>query len=696
MKKINNHKWVEFILVFLFLCCCEMFFLRNVLGARNTLLFSERSDGRLTNLLTEHWWNFFRGKEAFAELAMFYPAERVLGYTDLFFGYGLLYSLLRLLGLNMFLAYKWTIISVHCLGTVSMYYLLKKKLNIHLAWALFGTIAFSFSDTYARQLIHTQLGALSALPLLLIFFIGFIENFENRRRRNLYAYAFLSWFILLTYNSWYIAYFTGMFSLIFLLVYFVILKTHKIVVLSILWTKIKYAGRDIIGYLLFMIFLFLPFIWIYLPVLKESSGYSYTACSAFLPEFIDLINVTESNWMLGSFIKTLKLTSRGYNGEEAQGFSVVLLILFLALVILHFKKHKGESEKTFRCLLVNAIFISILVCLLLVIRLSSNGVSLWFIAYKLIPMSKSIRAVARFVLWLSFPMAIITALTADRYIVFKNKALQTTFSVLAITLLFISNINKIGVSTGWNAQDELNYITNVTAPPEDAKVFYLIDSSQNGGRTDYYHMDAFEIATWHSLKTINGYSGQQPDGWEGINDIYSENYEKNIFFWIAEHDLSNVYAYDWATNTWIAFEDRQITSLIDSIYSPMNNRFSLCSGSMDHNQGEYAWTEKTFKVAIRNSQVKNTGLVIKLHTPLECYMLQNPDIDPYVHLYVDGEYIQDIPIVDECVEYVIPMDDHEGDEYIIELKTNSYFIPRNLGLNDDVRNLSIALYYIGN
>lgn len=696
MKKVNVLNKIELLLVFLFLGFCEMFFLRNVLGTGNTLLFSERSDGRLTNLLAEHWWNFFRGKEAFTELAMFYPAKGVLGYTDLLLGYGLLHSVFRLLGLNMFLAYKCTLISVHCLGTVSMYYLLKKKFNVQLFWTLFGTIAFSFSDTYARQLIHTQLGALSTLPLLLIFLMGFITNIENRSRRNRYAYAFLSWFILLTYNSWYIAYFTGMFSLIFLLVYLIVLKTHKIAALHILWEKIKFIGWDIIGYMLYMLLLFLPFVRIYLPVLKESSGYSYAACSAFLPEIIDLINVTESNWMLGPFIKALHLTSRGYNGEESQGYSIVVFILFFYLAIVHFKKHKEERKKTFSCLLVNAIFISILVCLLLVIRMSSNGVSLWFIVYKLVPMSKSIRAVARFILWLSFPMTIITTFTADRYIVFKNKTLQIIFPVAATVLVFMSNINKTGVSTGWNAQDELNYITNVTVPPEDAKVFYLIDSSQKGGRTDYYHMDAFEIATWHSLKTINGYSGQQPDGWEGINDIYSEDYEKNVFFWITEHDLNNVYAYDWATNTWIPFEERQITPLIDSVYSPMNNRYSLCSGSMDHNQGEYAWTGQTFKVAIRNSQVKNTGLVIKLHTPLECYILQNPDIDPYVHLYVDGEYIQDIPIVDECVEYVIPMDDHESNEYIIELKTNGYFVPRTLGLNDDVRNLSIALYYIGN
>ena len=46
-------------------------------------------------------------------------------------------------------------------------------------------------------------------------------------------------------------------------------------------------------------------------------------------------------------------------------------------------------------------------------------------------------------------------------------------------------------------------------------------------------------------------------------------------------------------------------------------------------------------------------------------------------------------------EYVIPMQDHDRDEYKVELKTNCYFNPKNIGINEDTRNLSMALYYIG-
>lgn len=554
-------KYWELIVVFFILSFCEWFFFRNIIGTGYGALFGDRGDGRLTTLLTEHWWNFFTGKEKFSEIAMFYPAEEAFGYTDLLLGYGLLHSLLRLMGINMFSAYKWTIIMIHCMGTATMYYLLKKKLNIRLQWALFGTLAFSFSDTYARDLCHTQLGAVSALPVLLILLIGFLENFDSRMKRNIYAYAFIGWFVLLTYNSWYIAYFTGMFCLVFLIVYLIRLKARGLITLSILKQKIICVGKDIIGYLLFLIVLYLPFIQIYLPVLKASSGYSYVNCSRALPELIDIINVSEDNWMLGGVIRKLQLLDRGYSGEVIQGFSIILLGFFVVLGVAGIRKGRDNAagpcgQRKFTALLADTTFTTIFICIILTIRLGSNGVSLWGLVYYLIPMAKSVRAVARFFLWLSFPMAVTTAYMADRHIHCKKKGMEICVSVCAVAMIFVSNINIRGVSQHWNLAEEQNFIVNVSKPPEDAQVFYIIDIAQTGDPTYIYHLDAFEIATWYSLKTINGYSGQYPAGWDGIQHVCSDGYEDSVDQWVKEYGLEHVYAYDRANNIWIPHADR--------------------------------------------------------------------------------------------------------------------------------------------
>lgn len=557
MKKGNDagKRWTA-AAALVILMFCEWFFFRNVIGGEGGALFGDRGDGRLTTLLTEHWWNFFTGKEKFSELAMFFPAEGVMGYTDLLLAYGLLHSLLRLAGVNMFAAYKWTIIISHCIGTLTMYVLLKKKLGLRMQWALFGTLAFSFSDTYARDLCHTQLGAISFLPVLLILFIGFLENFGSRKKRNIYAYACIGWFVLLTYNSWYVAWFTGMFSLVFLIVYFVKIKAGGAAVFPVLKEKGKELGTDVAGWLLFLIVLYLPFIMIYLPVLKDSSGYSYASCASLLPEVIDIVNVSEDNWMLGGILRRLHLSDRGYSHEVVQGFSIILLGLFGGLGMAEVRRGGNragskDNRGKFAAELAGAVCIAIVVCVALTIRLGSNGVSLWMLVYYCIPTAKSVRAVARFLLWLSFPMSVVTACMADRAIHWKHRGAELCISVCAVILLFASNINVVGVSQHWSLPEEMHFITNVAEPPKDAQVFYMIDTARTGDPMHIYQLDAFEIATWYSLKTINGYSGQYPAGWDGIWNVCLDGYQSSVDQWVSAYGLEHVYAYDRAGNVWI-------------------------------------------------------------------------------------------------------------------------------------------------
>ena len=117
-----NKETLKNILVACIILFGEYVFFRNVIG--HDFLIGDNGDGRLTMLLTEHWYNFFRGREAFTEIAYFYPDKDVLGYTDMFLGFGVIHSILRFLGLNMFVAYKYTIILVHLFGSLCMFYLL--------------------------------------------------------------------------------------------------------------------------------------------------------------------------------------------------------------------------------------------------------------------------------------------------------------------------------------------------------------------------------------------------------------------------------------------------------------------------------------------------------------------------------------------------------------------------------------------
>ena len=324
-------------LALLILLFCEVFFFRNILG--NDLMFGDRGDGRLTMLFSEHWWNFFCGRERFGELAMLYPAKNVIGYSDMFLGFGLIHSFLRLLSFDMYAAFKWTLIIVHIIGTYAMFYLCFKKLHISILWSLFATITFCFSNAFSIHVGHTQLFGMSILPILSIFLVNAVTKYRKQQNCQSSLLAFLAVFVLLMYTSWYVAYFSGLFLGVLLLVYLIQLRNvlHNWYFLQ---QFIKSVWPVVIKCSIFAFILLIPFLSIYLPIFLESGGYSYADVSIYLPEIADFINVDEDNFMFGNIIKKMGLSERGYSGEVVIGFSVVLSVLFLVTFIIYGKKNK--------------------------------------------------------------------------------------------------------------------------------------------------------------------------------------------------------------------------------------------------------------------------------------------------------------------------------------------------------------------
>ena len=53
----------------LFLLAGELYFFRNIIGTGQ--LISDGSDGRLTMLIAEHWYNVFKGKASIMDMGMF-------------------------------------------------------------------------------------------------------------------------------------------------------------------------------------------------------------------------------------------------------------------------------------------------------------------------------------------------------------------------------------------------------------------------------------------------------------------------------------------------------------------------------------------------------------------------------------------------------------------------------------------------
>ena len=558
MRKREAFGMTTCVLVLLF---CELFFFRNVLANGNML--GDNGDGKLTMLITEHWYHVFRGRARFADLGMFYPAVNTLAYSDMMLGFGLVHSALRFLSMDVFSAYKLTLILVHAVGTFSGFYLLKKVIGTGDMWALFGAMAYSFSDTYSKQMGHPQLIAISLVPLVAVFAVRFFQNLERRKLRNLYALGGIALLVLALYTAWYIAFFSALFASVTLIVWLIVAAVDRVGIKENFGFFLRTVGWDLVGYALFGFVLVIPFLLLELPVMRMSGARSYQeVASFFLPKPYEIIHVSPENWMLGDWIQRLNLDSGPFASEVAEGFSVVLLGVFLGSLLALLTKWRALKTGVlkWRYVTAKALAFAVLVSLALTVKLNDDGASLWQLVYSFFPGAKSIRAVGRYLLFLSVPMGLVTAVMGDMAFGRQNRGYgeQVRYRLgigLLVVLLFMSNVHLSGVRTAWNREDSRAYVNSVVQPPEDCESFYIVNSNLNWPDV-FVQLNACQISDRFGLPTINGYSGVFPEGWSGIDDIDSESYEKSVRDWISKNGIDNIYAFVESENQWVKAEDR--------------------------------------------------------------------------------------------------------------------------------------------
>ena len=388
------------------------------------------------------------------------------------------------------------------------------------------------------------------LPMLLIFLINFFENLNKRKKRNVYAFLTITWYLLILYNSRYIAFFTVVFILIFTIICIIGLLMQKKKILKILYDFIIKVNTDIIIYVVYITILLIPFVKLYLPLLKKG-GYDFSNIkSVYIPKLIALINIGEDNWLLGNFMRYLQSLQKP-TSEWNMGFSLILLSTFIIFSIFYTNKKRKTTFEYIISYLIIAVFVGMLFS----IKVSSKKISLWYFIYKLIPGASSVRAVSRYLLYLSFPMAILSSIGGNflfNTYNFKNTNYKKYIPICLFIFLWISNIRNEGVYSTWNSTFEKEYLSGVSKPDIQCKVFYM--SNTNSEVPQYiYQLDAFEIANKFELKTINGYSGNIPDSWQDIWEVSNENYENGVSNWIILNNLKNVCRYDVANNKWFIY-----------------------------------------------------------------------------------------------------------------------------------------------
>lgn len=530
-----------------------LFFFRGALAQGHVV--GGRLDARLNNLIMEHWYKVFCGQEIYNNLSMFYPAENTISYTDMLLGSSIPYSILRVCGFNMFVSCNIVIIAVHLWGSICLYYLLRKVLGIQNYISFAGVTAFSFAQGYATRIAHTQMVALSYLPFILIFLILFIRHFEETKKRRIYLFIFLTSYVLLAYTGWYSFYFSVVFGIVYMVSFLIYgFRCNKEFILRI-FSVIKRYIYELFFWMVYAIVLMIPFLRIYLPTnaLQTYEDRSWNAVVWLSPEPIDIFNVGKDNLLLGKVIEALNIGTHRKKAEWEMcvGFSIALLISLSYLIVRYMKEHRllrtdKKAVVSAKHILIGALIISIISCILLI--QNSGGVSLWLFAYFLLPGASSIRAVVRLYFILLLPMGILLSLLLEQY---RPKKYSVIKILIYILFLWISNIG-IGNIGGWDYNIDQKLISSISAPPEQAEIIAFFDSGSDVQGEQITQLDAWMIADYYGLKTVNGYSGMFPRDWK-MEQLPTDEYLNALQQWKISQKIQDIYLYDLGTDTWSVY-----------------------------------------------------------------------------------------------------------------------------------------------
>lgn len=545
--------WIETAALFMILVLEAVFF-HNILF--NDQLIGGRIDSKLNTFFIEHWFQVFCGNETWTELDCFYPATHVISYSDMMLGFSFPYILFRMLGMNMYLAMKWTMVFVHAAGSFGMYFLMRRCAKTAVVPAMLSVVAFSLSNSYYFIMVNVQMVYISTLPLLLILVYCYCTHLEQKNRF-LYGLAAIALFALQFYTAFYVGY---LFALMLMICLPVVLAAMCVGrkqrwCLCIL-ENIKRRWKDGVFFLLCLAVLMMPFVWLYLPTLERTGGRDWAAVAAFIPGIKQALGLAEAD-------KTLMLAQ---HLDESKfnltlGIPLVDLLIFGILFFVFLWKYCVKKQKISGGLKALIICLCILVIVSFPLAVQYRGFSPWYLIYHFVPGASAIRAVPRWYNLLTFPLAVVMGLLLQNVLAQGTRNVGKMIAVVFTAVIFCSNHFEGGICSDWSVGEEEVFISNITSPPEDCDIMYLTDTGQTSEKVEgELQMDAWTIAKYFDIHTINGYSGQEPENWEVY--VINEDVDKDAEDWLRLNQISDktVYAYDIGSGEWTRLDYDGVTT----------------------------------------------------------------------------------------------------------------------------------------
>ncbi|HKG58269.1 MAG TPA: hypothetical protein VKB05_00710 [Pyrinomonadaceae bacterium] len=496
--------------------------------------FGDRGDARGFVYFCEHWYQSILGKASLLNPGIFYPTKRTLAYSDLLFGFAAPYSFFRALGLGLFTSTELTIILLTFLAYCVAFVLLYRTLGFGLIPSCAGAMFFAFNSPKFNQLTHLQLQYVLLLPLIFALVITFakrVETIDQRRAAWLLSLAAVCLNLQLA-TTFYYAWYFALWAILFLLLALAFRASRSFIIDTVR----KYWRAFAIGAGVFLIG-FVPILLMYLPTIRVGTWYQFDFVMEMIPGWRSLLSMGDGNFVWGWFYKRIVGDPRPSTwGELMVGIGLVPSLAWIALTVGSiWLIRKGRDT--------GLVFLGVMILatgIFIVLGVKVDGHSLWQFIYRYFPGAGAIRAVSRYMIFLTLPMSIAFAYGLQKALQFAAGRRTLTVAVLAVAAFGV--FEQFGVpqvnGTGFSTTIEEAYLkTMASRLPADCKAFYVAPGPNPRHSTAEYQYDGMMISSVSHVKTLNASSSQFPRDW---NFYFFKNpdYESKVREWIDSQKIT--------------------------------------------------------------------------------------------------------------------------------------------------------------
>jgi hypothetical protein len=460
---------------------------------------NDLGDTRFTQLLMEHAWRWLIGDPMhhdFWSPPYFYPQTGHIVWNENMLGAAPLYFPFRVLGLQSDDAYMGWILATGALNFVATFFLLRRAFGFTTVASSVGAVMFAFSASRINQTMHWQLFPhyFTAWAAHAAYRLANASQLTERQRvwwiaalaastvGQLWASIYLGWF------------------LIFVFVVGVALGLCWTKMRAELWGLLKSNPWTLAITAALSVAALYPLGWRYLATAGQFGGRPFDEVLTMLPMPHVWLHMGAGSWFYGWLAKWPAFQRIPMEHEQRIGFGLIAT----GVSLLTFWRFRKEPR---------LIYVGVLLLILVATTTlySADGFSPWRIVHAYFPGAQAIRAVARAAQVYMLGIAIACAAFVS-WLEGQQKWKVAAWA-LAGVLFFEQGYETPAYSKADNRRD----IAEVTKAIEPGCEVFLFSPVQGYGPYWKYQLDAMWAALEAHVPTINGYGGQNPEGW-GFTD----------------------------------------------------------------------------------------------------------------------------------------------------------------------------------